>query len=75
MLFEIKITSIISFEKSITKIFESFTITSSNKKLLFYNFLKSSFFVSHYQIFLYEIDDDIIKIFYINNETKNTLFN
>ena len=37
--------SIISFEKSLLKIFKSFTILLLNKKPRFYNLLKSIFFI------------------------------
>ena len=55
--------------------FKFFTTLLSNKESRFYNLLKSTFLISHYQIFSHEIDDDIINIFYINNEIEKTLFN
>ena len=67
--------SIISFERLLLKVFKSFITLLSNKKSRFYNLLKFFFFISHYQVFSYEVDDDIINIFCINSEIKRTLFN
>ena len=64
-----------SFEKPLSKILRLFTTLSLNKKSWFYNFSKSTFFVSYYQISSHEVENNIIKTFYINDEIENTLFN